>query len=358
MEADTGSATRTLNREVLHDRYRRGRGREPAPHHGPEDADLESLAEGPLSAQAIDLTMACRGRSRGCGSASSSGFSRGAVPRLKLDRQPATGIVIATAGGMSEDPCGALSSRWDEIAGTTIHSRFSTAANTEDAPVLVLVHGLVISSLYMVPTAVRLAPFFPVLAPDLPGFGKSAKPARVLSIPELADALAGWLRTLGLQRVVLVGNSLGCQIIVEFATRYSSFIEAAVLAGPTMDPQARTAPKQVGRWLVDWTRERPSLAAAHARDYYEAGLPRAWQTFRYALEDQIEDKLSSLSRPTLVVRGSKDPIVPQRWAEEVTSALPHGRLSIIPGAPHVVNYSTPHEFTQLVRRFVPLRPCP
>lgn len=233
-----------------------------------------------------------------------------------------------------------------------MHARASANAPSRNAPVLVLVHGLVISSLYMVPTAVRLASSFPVFAPDLPGFGKSSKPSTALTIAELADALAAWLRGLGLQQVVLIGNSLGCQIIIEFATRYSSHVQAAVLAGPTMDRHARTAPQQIGRWLLDWTRERASLAAAHARDYYEAGLRRAWKTFRYALEDPIEDKLSSLSAPTLVVRGSKDSIVPQQWAEEVAAGLPQGQLRVIPGGPHVVNYTTPLEFTRLIRGFL------
>lgn len=97
-----------------------------------------------------------------------------------------------------------------------------------------------------------------------------------------------------------------------------------------MDRHARTAPQQVGRWPLDWTRERPSLAAAHARDYNEAGLGRAWKTFRYALEDPVEEKLSALSAPTLVVRGSRNVIVPQRWAEEVATELPQGRLSSSP----------------------------
>ena len=54
---------------------------------------------------------------------------------------------------------------------------------------VVLVHGQIISGLYMVPTAERLATRFPVFAPHLPGVGLS-KPRRPLCVPELADALA------------------------------------------------------------------------------------------------------------------------------------------------------------------------
>ena len=253
---------------------------------------------------------------------------------------------------MSPDAATLLQSRWDRVGGHTLHSRVSVTPLLHAAPPIVLVHGLGISSLYMVPTAIRLAPLHCVLAPDLPGFGRSSRPDEVLSISALADALAAWMKVLDLQRVVLVGNSLGCQIIADFATRHGHHIHAAVLAGPTMDRHGRTAGQQLGRWLVDWTQEPPSLAAAHLRDYARAGLRRVWKTFRYALHDAVEEKFPALSAPTLVVRGARDPIVPQRWAEEVTASLPAGELKVIPGAPHVVNYTTPLEFTRVIEEFL------
>jgi 2-hydroxy-6-oxonona-2,4-dienedioate hydrolase len=248
---------------------------------------------------------------------------------------------------------GELTSRWVQAGEHRIHTRVSVPVpEHRGRPTLVLVHGLVISSLYMVPTAVRLAPHFRTLAPDLPGFGLSSKPSRVLDIPEMADALADWMSAVGLDSAVLVGNSLGCQLSVDLAARYPARVRAMVLAGPTMDPAARSAPRQIGRWLVDWLQERPSLAAAHARDYYEAGLRRAWRTFRHALNDPVEEKLPQVHCPTLVLRGARDPIVPQSWVDLMTRRLPNARQTVIPGGPHVVNYSTPREFARIVRAFV------
>lgn len=156
----------------------------------------------------------------------------------------------------------------------------------------------------------------------------------------------------GLERAPFVGNSLGCQILADFAVRYPERVDRLVFAGPTMDPHAPYASVQIARWLIDWTREPPSLAAAHVRDYYEAGLRRALQTFRYALRDRIEAKLPLIQAPTLVVRGSEDCIVPQRWAEEAAGLLRNGRLVVIPGGPHVVNFTTPREFVRVVRTFL------
>src|SRR4029079_1369298 len=90
-----------------------------------------------------------------------------------------------------------------------------------------------VSADYMLPTLVRLAPDYNVWAPELPGFGKSDKPAHVLDIHELADILADWVRAIDITSAVFVGNSLGCQVIVDLAVRYPTLIDAAVLVGPT-----------------------------------------------------------------------------------------------------------------------------
>ena len=56
--------------------------------------------------------------------------------------------------------------------------------------------------------------------------------------------------------------------------------------------------------------------------------------------------------PTLVVRGERDPIVPQYWAEEVARILPRGRLAVVPEAGHALNYSRPHDLARLVRAYL------
>ena len=217
---------------------------------------------------------------------------------------------------------------------------------------MVLVHGLVVSSRYMVPTAERLALHCRVFAPDLPGFGRSEGPPRALDVAGLSDALSAWMGEVGLERVALVGNSFGCQIIADVAMRHPGRVERAVLQGPTMDPLGRSVPRQVGRFLLDVPREPLSLLPIELLDFLCAGTRRAWRTFRYALEDRIEEKLPHMRVPTLVIRGSRDPIVPQRWAEEATRLLPMGRLVVIPGSAHTVNYSSPLELARVVLPFL------
>ena len=117
-----------------------------------------------------------------------------------------------------------VTSAWTEVDGLLIHSRVSVGSPPA-APVVVLVHGFIISSRYMAPLAERLSPSFNVYAPDLPGFGWSESPRRLLGLDELANSLVAWMAAVDLPSVSLLGNSFGCQVIAEFAARYPERVE-------------------------------------------------------------------------------------------------------------------------------------
>jgi 2-hydroxy-6-oxonona-2,4-dienedioate hydrolase len=204
----------------------------------------------------------------------------------------------------------------------------------------------------MMPTAQRLAPHRTVYAPDLPGFGRSKRPPRVLNLTELSDALIRWMELLAVDRAVLVANSIGCQIIVDLALRRPEMVERLVLVSPTVDREARTAFRSFLRLLLDVPRERMSLAFIALLDYLRAGFGRTAMTFGYAIQDKLEERLPHVRQPTLVVRGQHDPVVPLRWAEEVSGHLPAGRLVVIEGASHAVNHHSPEQLAQAVLDFL------
>jgi pimeloyl-ACP methyl ester carboxylesterase len=212
----------------------------------------------------------------------------------------------------------------------------------------VLVHGLAVSSRYFVPLARRLAGRRSVLAPDLPGHGRSGTPPRALGIAGLADALLEWLDLAGIERAPLVANSLGCQVAVELAVRAPERVERLVLVGPTMDPSAPTIAAQALRLARDVPREPLGLNLAEARDYLRTGPRRILATARAALDDPFAEKLPRVRAPALVVRGGRDPIVSQAWAERVTELLPHARLAVVAGEPHAVHWSAPDAVARLV----------
>jgi pimeloyl-ACP methyl ester carboxylesterase len=73
-----------------------------------------------------------------------------------------------------------------------------------------------------------------------------------------------------------------------------------------------------------------------------------------ALEDRLEPKLGQITVPTLIVRGSCDVLVPQRWAERMVRLLPQGRLLVMPGLAHTIIYTAPAAFVQAIRPFLRL----
>ncbi|MGW4638916.1 alpha/beta fold hydrolase [Sphaerisporangium sp. NPDC004334] len=215
-----------------------------------------------------------------------------------------------------------------------------------------LVHGLAVSHRYMMPLAVHLAPRFRVHAVDLPGFGLSGEPGKVMELPELADSLAEWLEAAGIGPAVLLGNSFGCQVAVDLAVRYPSLLRGLVLAGPTTDAHARTALRQIGRWLRDIPHEDPWQAPIILRDVRDAGVGRVVRTFGISLRDTIEHKLPSVGVPVLVTRGAREPVIPQRWAQEVARLLPRGELAVVPHAAHNANYTAARSMAAVVVPFL------
>jgi pimeloyl-ACP methyl ester carboxylesterase len=217
---------------------------------------------------------------------------------------------------------------------------------------VVLVHGLVISSRYMEPLAGILGRDFRVLAPDLPGFGESEKPRHVLDVDELADALALWLEASGIARAAFVGNSFGCQVLAALAVRHAAVVDRLVLQGPTVDPEARHLVVQFWRDIINGRREPRPMGPLTRIDYAKAGLRRAVLTARVLIRDRIEERLPHIAAPALILHGSRDPVSPQGWAEAAARLLPHGRLIVVEGGTHTMNYTYPDEFAAAILPFL------
>lgn len=243
-----------------------------------------------------------------------------------------------------------LATRCDTVGGWRIFARLC-AAGQPGLPV-VLVHGLSMSSRYLVPTARRLAVDHPVYAPDLPGYGRSEHPLEALTVPQLAGALVDWTDFHRIGPAVLLGNSMGCQIVVDLAVRYPERVRKAVLIGPSIDPPGRSVLKMALRGSANMLFEPLSFWPVLLRDYLSAGVRRTMASLKYSFDYALEDTLSRVAAPALVIRGERDYLIPQRWAERVADMLPEGRLAVVPRGAHVTNFDAPDAVARLVRDFL------
>src|SRR4029453_18205105 len=117
---------------------------------------------------------------------------------------------------MARRPVPPLTPGWVLVDGLPVFHRFNVDAGS-DAVAMVHVHGFGISGTYLEPTAAPLATHYPPLVPEQPGMGRSISPEGGLDLPGLAKALVSYCDAVGVERPILVGNSLGCPLIGEVA---------------------------------------------------------------------------------------------------------------------------------------------
>jgi pimeloyl-ACP methyl ester carboxylesterase len=253
---------------------------------------------------------------------------------------------------VSGDPI-SLRDAWLDLDGRRLFYRTNADPQPPaDAPTLIHIHGFAISGRYLLPTAYRLAPDFRTYVPDLPGFGKSARPPHPYGIPELADALARFMDAAGIERATLLGNSLGCPIIGEFLDRHHDRIERAIFVSPAGGLYNQPLPKGFSQLIVDTLREPPGMAKFVGRDYLAYGPVATFNLIRSMLQYPTDTRIAELTLPALVVLGSRDPCVSEKWVRRRAAGLPHVTAVTIDGAAHAINYSHPEQLANVVRRWM------
>lgn len=210
----------------------------------------------------------------------------------------------------------------------------------------VLVHGIGVSSRYYTRLARVLARSGEVHVVELPGFGAAPRPDEPLTVEQHAATVNAYVRSVGLERVVLVGHSMGVQVVVEAALQDPGLFSSVVGIGGVVDPGARTAPQQALRLAQDTLREPPLANWAVLRDYLRTGPRWYLRTLPVMLGYRTEEALVRLRVPLLVMRGARDPIARHGWAEKMRRLAPGARLVEVDGAAHVAMYSRPEEVAE------------
>jgi pimeloyl-ACP methyl ester carboxylesterase len=219
-------------------------------------------------------------------------------------------------------------------------------------------HGFGLSGRYLLPTAERLADEFHTLVPDLPGFGRSGRPVDPLDVPDLAHAAARFLDDRQVKSATLVGNSMGCPVICEFAYHYPERLDRAVLVSPAGGLHNQPMPRAVQQLARDGIREPTRLMPVAVPDYLRFGVPSTMRMFRALTQYPSLARLLELRVPTLVVLGDRDPLMPSpaRIQEVAGQTDNHVLLVVLEGAAHAINFSHPGELANVIRLFMADKP--
>ncbi|MDB5162733.1 MAG: hypothetical protein JWO54_806 [Candidatus Saccharibacteria bacterium] len=217
---------------------------------------------------------------------------------------------------------------------------------------IILIHGIGVSSVYYIPLATELAGDYNVFALDLPGYGATQKPSKPLNIEQLANVTASFIWENNLQNVIVVGHSMGCQIIARLNQLESKNIQKLILLSPTTNRRERSVLMQAVRLTQDTFHETLEVNIIIFSNYLRMGVVRYLQTSKYMVTNHLEDSLQNITTPTLIVRGEKDPIVPRDWTTYLQTLSPTIETTEIPSVPHAFHYSFAKETKQLCQTFI------
>ncbi|WP_169457884.1 alpha/beta fold hydrolase [Ottowia thiooxydans] len=207
---------------------------------------------------------------------------------------------------------------------------------------------------------------FDFIAIEHPGYGKSDSPEWISSIDELATFYLDVIEGLGVERVHLIGSSLGGWLASEIAVRNSALLRSLTLLGPaglrrddipvpdmlSWTPQEVTRKAYFDQEIVerilsmDMTDEQKQMLAKNRASTARLGGPTGF--FNPALEEQLRQ----LTTPSLVLWGDTDLICPTPYADVWSSALPRVRKVILPRCGHLPHFEQPEETARHIKAFL------
>ena len=241
-----------------------------------------------------------------------------------------------------------VESHWVEVTGYRVHYN---AEGPAGGPVVVLVHGLGSRAEDWRELAPYLAKAgFRVYMPDLPGYGRSERPADFsYSVPDEAGVVVGFLDALGLKQVDLGGWSMGGWIVQRIASEHRErvrrlilFDSAGIYEVPEWDTRLFTpsTPADLDQLDALLMPHPPQVPGFIARDILRISKQNAWVIHR-ALDraltgrDTTDSLLPALKMPVLIVWGAEDKITPLSQGEKIHQLVTQSQLEVFAGCGHL-----------------------
>ena len=279
---------------------------------------------------------------------------------------------------------GNTESRFIEVNGFNVHYRI--AGNGKQ--LIVLLHGSFLSLRSWRLVFDKLAETSTVIAFDRPAFGMTSRPlpsktSKVSYTPEAqCELVVSLVKNLGFNHALLIGNSTGGTIALLTALRHPESVEGLVLADamiysgyatsevPAFIKPALKAlsPLFAGlmKFLISrlymrliramwYKKERlgNDVLAAFRSDLMNGNWSRAfWELFSETHHLRLDERLKTMSRPSLVITGEHDSMVKKDESIRLAGELPCAELVVVPDCGHLPQEEQPEAFVQAVRKFL------
>ena len=240
--------------------------------------------------------------------------------------------------------------------------------------VLVLIHGLGASAERWNKVIPIFAKQYRVIVPDLIGYGYSDKPVVDYTPDFFSSFLEKFFIALKITRPIIIGSSLGGQIAADYASTHSNKVEKLILVSPAGSMKQSTPVLDAYIMAALYPNEQSAKNAFEmmessgnqvddriVRGFIERmQLPNAKLAFMSTVlglknSEVITTKLHTIHSPTLIIWGSKDPVIPIQHAESFASSIKDCRFYRMDGCGHTPYVQDPDTFSSIVLDFLSCR---
>ena len=274
-----------------------------------------------------------------------------------------------------------------EVQHITIHGHQRAYVMLGQGPALLLLHGLGCDHTTWEPVLRSLAKKYTVIAPDLLGHGRSAKPRADYSVGGYANGMRDLLTVLGVDKVTVVGHSLGGGVAMQFAYQFPERTERMILVapgglGPEVTPMIRavsmpgfkvamsvlTLPGVRHLGIAGMRAlSRTGLALTHDLDevaeIYDSfkdpaaraaisHVVRAVVDARGQIVTMVDRAYLTQEMPMLVVWGNEDKVIPVEHADRAMVIAPGAHVEVLGNSGHFPHKDHPERFVKIVNDFI------
>ncbi|HEY9667527.1 MAG TPA: alpha/beta hydrolase [Coleofasciculaceae cyanobacterium] len=199
---------------------------------------------------------------------------------------------------------------------------------------------------------------YPVIAPDLPGFSKSTSPGTLQDYDDYANCLIAFLEELKLEKVHLVGHSIGGAIAATIAASKPSLVSSLILLDSTGIPLG-PLPEVVLRRLPELPAQMGSIKFKPISKMWQSSFynnlfntRNIIQTAWLSLEKDIRPILPKIESPSLVLWGENDLFIPLKLGQELARGIKNSRLRVLEGEYHEWSMFCPQKFAAIIGDFI------
>jgi pimeloyl-ACP methyl ester carboxylesterase len=239
-----------------------------------------------------------------------------------------------------------------------------------NGPVIILLHGFPMNHEVWNEWALQLSSTFTVYTPDLPGFGQSTILPNGFSIAQVASRMLAWMDELHLDKVVVIGHSMGGYVALNMVEQRAASFQALVLFHSTAtadSAEKKDSRTKVVRFIDDkgvsaftsnfiapLYADQSHQSIPFVREITMKSTASAVTGYTIAMRDREDTTqvLRDFKNPVLLIAGEKDPGIPVKTIRDQSRMGTHIQAVVLDDTGHMGMFERPEETLTVVKTFI------